>query len=307
MGFAGLIGILLLLLSLLFSSLVTADESEVTVSIIDIEASPGEIVIAPIMVRNVTALGAGTICISYDSAVVHVIDVTKGKGNALLIGAWNSNNSVNPGYARIASYSSWLPGQTGDVIFAELTYEVVGAIGDASALNISVESLFTIGYTDIPYTVENSSFSITEQTAAEFDTGEGTYPSIAGIHTGSIIPSRAINVSKLYTYPCAGTGGHTESAKIWNSTWNATATWEGYTGDWHSISFNQPFVLQPGETYHYEIKTGSYPQIIRTQGQGHTALDGASFINCTSFTDVNGNVYEDRIPAIKLFTDEGEG
>jgi hypothetical protein len=306
-GFAGLIGILLLLLAIAisFSSLVTAEGSEVTVSIGDIEVSPNGFVKAPLMVRNVTALGAGEICITYDSTQVHVTAVTEGEGNALLIAAWNSNNSVNPGYVRIASYSVRTFGGFGDVIFADVTFKGVGAAGNTSALNISVESLFSvINYADIPFDTENGSLSISETTFTEFDTGSGTYPSISGIHTGSIIPSWTINVSKIYTYPCEGTGGHAEYAKIWNSTWNTTATWGGYTGDWYNITFNQPFALQPGETYHYEIRTGSYPQIIHRQTR--ITLDD-SFINCTSFVDVNGNVYEDWIPAIKLFTDEGEG
>jgi hypothetical protein len=305
-GFAGLMGILLLLLSLSFSSPVTAEESEVTVSMGNMEVSPGGTVIVPIMVRNVTALGGGVVCISYNSSIIHVTGVRAGGWNALAIGAWSSNNSGNPGSVRIASYSLWVPGQTGDVIFAEVTYKAVGAADNTSALNISVESLFNIGYTDIPATVENGSLSISATSSVEFDTGAGEYPSISGIHKGSIIPSQTINVSKMYTYPCAGTGGHTEYVKIWNeSGWNATAIWTGYSvEDWHSLSFDQSFVLQPGETYYYEIRTGSYPQIIHTEA--HTTLDW-SFINCTSFIDMNGNVYEDWIPAIKLFTDEGEG
>jgi hypothetical protein len=303
-GFAGLIGLLLLLLSLSFSSPVTAEESEVTVNIEDIEIPPEGIVRAPITIRNVVALGGGAICISYDSTLVHVTDVTEGGGNALAIGAWSSNNSINPGSAKIATYSTQVLGQTGDVIFADVLYKAVGAEGNTSALNISVESLFNIGYTDIPYNIANGSLSIAKTNVTGFDTGSGAYPSISGIHKGSFIPNRAITVSKLHTYPCDGTGGHAEYVEIGNSTWNATATWEGYTGDWHNISFNQSFVLQPGETYYYELRTNSYPQIIRSQT--HTTLDG-SFINCTSFEDVNGNVYDNWIPAIKLFTDEGEG
>jgi PKD repeat protein len=51
-----------------------------------------------------------------------------------------------------------------------------------------------------------------------FDTGspENPYPSIFGTHNGTIIPNLTITVSTLYTYPCSGTGGHTEYARIWN-------------------------------------------------------------------------------------------
>ncbi len=131
-----------------------------------------------------------------------------------------------------------------------------------------------------------------------FDTGApaNPYPSISGTHNGTMKPNQTITVSKLYTYPCSGTGGHSEYMKIWNATWNATATWEGYAGDWHNISFDESFTLMKGVTYNYEIKTGSYPQIHHI-----SALPTENgWINCTKFTDVNGKVYYDWIPAIRL-------
>jgi len=131
-----------------------------------------------------------------------------------------------------------------------------------------------------------------------FDTGAGTYPSISGTHNGTITPFYNSNVSKMYTYPCPNTGGHTESVKIWNSTnWNVTATWNGYVGDWHNLTFNESFVLYQNETYNYTIRTGSYPQIHHTD-----ALPTENgWINCTAFVDVNGKIYEDWIPAIRLY------
>jgi RHS repeat-associated protein len=100
-----------------------------------------------------------------------------------------------------------------------------------------------------------------------FDTGTpaNPYPSIAGTHNGTIKLKVTIEVSTLYTYSCAGTGGHTEYARIWNNTgFNATAKWEGYKGDWHNISFDKNFMLVADETYNYTIRTGSYPQIHHT-------------------------------------------
>jgi len=129
-----------------------------------------------------------------------------------------------------------------------------------------------------------------------FDTGKGTYPSIMGNHTGTIKPNHTVIASKLYTYPCPGTGGHTDYAEIGNATWNATATWKGYRDDWHNITFDKTVVLLENKTYTYTIRTGSYPQIIHEQN--HTTLDG-SFINCTKFTDANGKTYTNWIPAIR--------
>ena len=106
-------------------------------------------------------------------------------------------------------------------------------------------------------------------------------------------------MSQLYTYPCEGTGGHTEYVRIENETWEVTATWDGYTeDDWQNITFDDSFVLCENKTYIYTIRTGSYPQIIHKQK--HTTFDG-SFINCTRFRDVNGKVYYDWIPAIRLW------
>jgi len=140
---------------------------------------------------------------------------------------------------------------------------------------------------------------ITVYSRAIFDTSSprNPYPSIMGTHKGTIKPYHTVIATKLYTYACAGTGGHTEYARIWNATWEAIATWEGYAGEWHNISFDKKVVLLAGETYFYEIRTGSYPQIHHTDA----LLTANGWINCTEFTDTNGKVYYDWIPAIKLF------
>ena len=85
---------------------------------------------------------------------------------------------------------------------------------------------------------------------AVFDTGTPAIPysSIMGNHTGAIKPNHTVIATKLYTYPCPGTGGHTEYAESRNATWNATATWKGYIGDWHSITFDKTVVLLANET-----------------------------------------------------------
>ncbi len=131
-----------------------------------------------------------------------------------------------------------------------------------------------------------------------FDTGHGTYPSISGRHNGTIKPNQTITVQKLYTYPCSGTGGHTEYAAFYysNGTLIAEAHWNGYVGDWRNISFNKSFTLQANETYNYTIKTGSYPQIIHKSP--FIATGGT--IACDKFIDANGRVYYSWIPAIRL-------
>jgi len=88
-----------------------------------------------------------------------------------------------------------------------------------------------------------------------FDTGvpSNPYPSISGTHNGTITTNKTIIATKLYTYPCEGTGGHTEYVRIWNKTWNVTATWKGYAGDWHNITFDNSVVLLANKTYNYTI------------------------------------------------------
>jgi|GEM_PF-3129945 len=100
-----------------------------------------------------------------------------------------------------------------------------------------------------------------------FDTGPSahSYPSIAGRHNGTIRANETLTVHKLYTYPCVGTAGHSEYAAIsYYGTLIAEAYWNGYTGDWHNITFNNSFTLYANETYNYTIRTGSYPQIHHT-------------------------------------------
>ncbi|RLG55743.1 MAG: hypothetical protein DRN88_05265 [Candidatus Hydrothermarchaeota archaeon] len=136
-----------------------------------------------------------------------------------------------------------------------------------------------------------------------FDTGapENPYPSIFGMHRGVIIPDQDITVNKIYTYPCPGTGGHSESVIIWNDTIgeSAEAYWNGYTGDYHNLSFNRTITLKQDVIYNYTIKTGSYPQIIHTPEFDATG----GKIKCAEFIDANGKKYNDWIVAIKLFFD----
>ena len=147
------------------------------------------------------------------------------------------------------------------------------------------------------------SFTTTTMGPQYFDTGEGTYPSIRGTHKGAIKPSCNITVNTLYTYPCVGTGGHTESVKLYeNNTLIASGTWDGYQSDWHNITLHNatgdaPYVrLLKGHKYNYTIVTGSYPQIIHAKSKDVTG----GTITCTEFRDANGKTCTDWIPAIRL-------
>jgi len=182
----------------------------------------------------------------------------------------------------------------GDGNITKTTHEIIKhSYSEAGSYEV------TLTVTDNEEAKNSTTKIITVYSGAIFDTGSprNPYPSIMGTHKGTIKPNHTIIATKLYTYPCPGTGGHTEYARIWNATWEANATWEGYAGDWHNITFDKTVVLFAGETYFYEIRTGSYPQIHHT----NALLTANGWINCTEFTDTNGKVYHDWIPAIKLF------
>ena len=134
-----------------------------------------------------------------------------------------------------------------------------------------------------------------------FDTGGGTYPSISGMHTGTIKTTDDIAVQKMYTYPCPGTGGHSEYVRIWNASGTlAEGNWTGYEEDWQTISFDKQFIQEANKTYNYTIRTGAYPQIIHA----HTANVTGGTIICEEFVDANGKSYNNKIPAIKLYSAE---
>ena len=174
---------------------------------------------------------------------------------------------------------------------------------DLTGLSANTTYYYVVNSTDpSDNPAQSGEYSFTTSTNSSggvFDTRSGTYPSISGTHNGTITPSCNLTVSKLYTYPCTGTGGHAEYVKIWNSTgWNVTATWSGYVGDWHNISFNKTFTLFTNETYNFTIRTGSYPQIIHE----HEFNATGGTITRTNFTDANGVIHYGWIPAIRLWS-----
>ncbi len=131
-----------------------------------------------------------------------------------------------------------------------------------------------------------------------FDTAmsEYPYPSMCGTHNGTLTPNQTITVSQLYTYSCPGTCGHTERVTIWNDMGVIVeANWTGDRGDWRNITFDA-VTLVAGETYNYSFCTGSYPQIIHER----TANVTGGTITCSQFTDANGKVFYNWIPAIIL-------
>jgi len=182
------------------------------------------------------------------------------------------------------------------------TSEAITAIVNISGLTLGNHTLFVHGQDSAGDwgTFDAVLLKVTEVTE-ELDTGGGAYPSISGMHNGSITitQNQPISVSKLYTYPCPGTSGHTKSITLYNESGvlMTSGTWSGYQGDWHNLTLTPAVTLLTGHTYNYSILTGSYPQIIHAKTKEITG----GTITCTEFVDVNGKRHEDWIPAIRLF------
>lgn len=259
----------------------------------NLRVAPGTSTSMSIVLENSTGIASVGIKLSYNATVVNVTGAIKGNFTSFF--GFESTNAAN-GWITINTYIS---GQdlTGDLKVADVILEAVGTPGDSTPLNLEIISMADQYGTEVSGTTNNGSFTVT---SLVFDTGipANPYPSISGIHNGTITPNQTIIVHKLYTYPCPGTGGHAEYAKIWNSSWDGVeAAWDGYSGDWHNITFNETFVLYTDETYSYTIRTGSYPQIHLNR----TLLTENGWINCTKFTDANGKTHYNWIPAIRLF------
>ena len=140
---------------LFFSLLILPASAQVTVSIGDIEASPGESITAPIMINNVTNYGTGTINITYDPSVVHVTDVASTADSPFV----TPNIDNETGYVLISAMNPM--GVSGDIAFANVTFKAVGSPDDVSDLNIEIVTLKDITtYKDIPATPLNGSFKV---------------------------------------------------------------------------------------------------------------------------------------------------
>lgn len=281
--------VLLFLLALGLVIPMTQATPATTVSIANITSDPGEAVTLPVSISNMQNYGTGTLSISFDSSVVHVTSVTSGHYSTVV--DWKANNT-----AGTVIISAWnIDGVSGDFIFANVTFLVVGT--GSTPLNLTVTTLKDIYYETIPARTKNGSYSFKYSL---FDTGTGTYPSIAGTHYGCFTPKRNITVRQIYTYPCAGTGGYSENVIFCDyelGEIEIDVSWDGYQGDYHNITVSPPVELLKDRVYNYTIRTGSYPQVIH---QTELETDDGT-ITCTKFIDINRRCYNDRIPAITLF------
>jgi len=230
----------------------------------------------------------------FDPSILQVVDQTNGtflsQDGASTVEVKNSFNNtrgtVEYGETRVGVKN----GVEEPGTLTSITFDVVGTCGSTD-LMLSDVILSDPHAESIKTVVNNGHVTI------GFDTGPGTYPSIMGVHRGEFTPHRDITVSYIYTYPCKGTGGHTEYIEIRGGGIDINKTWNGYqSADYHYITFDEPVVLKANTTYNYEIRTGSYPQIHHVPYINNTIGN----ITCTEFIDANGKRYNGWIPAIAL-------
>ena len=230
--------------------------------------------------------------VAYNFSVVVEVDLT---GNVALPIVYKPQFFIN-----MELEQSFAPGGEGFTV--EMPPEMLPSYVNNASVTTNISNNWTLRQVNRTIAVLGE---YSKELPPIFDTGpsKNPYPSIAGIHNGTIKPSQNINVSTLYTYPCAGTGGHTESIELYeNGEPIANGTWNGYKGDYHNITLHNvstgaPYVtLLEGQEYNYTICTGSYPQIIHNQ----TLTNEYGTITCAEFIDANGKRYNDWIPAIRL-------
>ena len=238
----------------------------------------------------------------FDNSLLNASLQTKGPlfGNDASVLKNKINNTM--GWVKYGETRTKSPGVTNPDALATITFQAISEHG-TSELNFTVAKLSDPKVDSIPTNISNGTVELKPKPGV-FDTGkpENPYPSISGIHNGIIILNHTIVVNKIFTYPCPGTGGHSEYVAVYNTTTGeeiANGMWKGYAGDWHNITFKEPFELQAGTIYNYTIKTGSYPQIIHATEPEYKATGGK--ITCDEFIDANGLVHENWIPAIRLW------
>jgi len=252
---------------------------------------------------NATSFQSGQIELTYNPSCAHVIDWV-GNTTNFPMGGWTHED----GKDRIYFVGSAL--KTGEYMIGTLTIHCVNESreGCVTTLDFTEQSkLFDDHGSTVPANWIDGTFECKAEVAppGEFDTEAppNPYPSIFGTLNGTLTPSHDIIADKMFTYPCAGTGGHTEYVKIWNDTWQEgiEAHWHGYqVADYHIIIFPQQFTLFANQKYNYTIRTGSYPQIWHTDRLETGTGDGV--IECSEFVDANGRSHSNWIPAFRLFS-----
>ncbi|OFV67994.1 MAG: secreted protein containing Cellulosome anchoring protein, cohesin region domain protein [Candidatus Syntrophoarchaeum caldarius] len=131
-----------------------AANEETVISIEDVAAGKGESVTVPIIIKNLDGGLGANIILNFDPDVVQVLDIDGSDFNFPVY----SQIDNEAGYVQYAAFN-FPTSLTGDVVFAEVTFEAVGEGGDTSPLDLTVTSL-TDGMDEITHTVVDGTFTV---------------------------------------------------------------------------------------------------------------------------------------------------
>ena len=116
------------------------------------------IVTIPIAIEDGVNVGACDITLTFNASVVNVTDVT---GRDMDVTMANLEH-VHEGFVRIGTFQTDNPGLSGNIAFANVTFEPIGNSGDTCSLNLSVTTFkdaTPIG-NEMPYIVRNGTYAI---------------------------------------------------------------------------------------------------------------------------------------------------
>jgi len=160
---------------------------DVTISIGNLAADPGETCTAPVMLKSIKDYGTGAITIRYDPSIVHITDV-KGSEDSTVV-AWNADNEI--GEAKIAAWN--INGVSGDIDFATISFRAANKSG-STPLTITVDELITQDQDGIQNSIEVKVIN------GKFTAGASSIPGFELLHLliilGVIIMHHSKNINK---------------------------------------------------------------------------------------------------------------
>jgi len=107
---------------------------DVTISIGNLTADPGETCTAPIVLKSIKDYGTGAMTLKYDPSIVHVTDV-KSSDDSIVV-AWNADNEI--GEAKVAAWN--INSVSGNIDFATISFRAANNRG-STPLTIIVDEL----------------------------------------------------------------------------------------------------------------------------------------------------------------------
>jgi len=152
-----LIGTLAAILLVLFTAIAAAATTSLSVS--DAQGNPESTVKVPIKITGASNVGAIEIVLTYDSTVLSVTGVEKG---ALVKNSLFDYNKDTPGIVAIGAADT--NGINGDGSVANISFNVVGKIGDTSPLTLETAQLNDVNtYIDILVSKTSGTFTVAQR------------------------------------------------------------------------------------------------------------------------------------------------